>query len=37
MADVDGTVTQGDYAGRIVVGEDFVLRIPGAVDLAALS
>jgi uncharacterized zinc-type alcohol dehydrogenase-like protein len=33
--DRDGTVTHGGYATRIVVDEDFVLRIPDAIDLDA--
>lgn len=33
----DGTVTQGGYAARIVVTEDFVLRIPEGLDLAAAA
>jgi uncharacterized zinc-type alcohol dehydrogenase-like protein len=32
--DQDGTVTQGGYSTHIVVTEDFVLRIPDALDLA---
>jgi len=32
--DRDGTVTQGGYSTHIVVDEDFVLRIPDAIDLA---
>lgn len=35
--DVDGTVTQGGYASRIVVDEDFVLRIPDGLELAAAA
>ena len=35
--DADGTVTQGGYAARIVVTEDFVLRIPDGLDLAAAA
>lgn len=30
--DVDGTITQGGYAQKVVVNEDFVLRIPEALD-----
>lgn len=30
--DVDGTVTQGGYAEKIVVNQDFVLRIPDTLD-----
>lgn len=36
-ADVDGTFTQGGYSSRIVVTEDFVLRIPDGLDLAAAA
>jgi alcohol dehydrogenase (NADP+) len=32
--DKDGTITQGGYSGMIVVDEDFVLRIPDAIQLA---
>lgn len=35
--DVDGSVTQGGYAGQIVVDEDFVLRIPKGLDVAAAA
>lgn len=35
--DVDGTTTQGGYASRIVVSENFVLRIPDGLDLAATA
>jgi uncharacterized zinc-type alcohol dehydrogenase-like protein len=35
--DVDGTFTQGGYASRIVVTEDFVLRIPDGLDLAGAA
>lgn len=35
--DVDGTITQGGYADRIVVTEDFVLYIPEGLDLAAAA
>ncbi len=31
--DVDGTVTQGGYSTHVVVTEDFVLRIPDALEL----
>lgn len=31
-ADVDGTITQGGYAEKIVVNQDFVLRIPDTLD-----
>ncbi|MHC2546844.1 NAD(P)-dependent alcohol dehydrogenase [Corynebacterium hesseae] len=30
--DVDGTITQGGYAEKVVVNQDFVLRIPDALD-----
>lgn len=30
--DVDGTITQGGYAQKVVVNERFVLRIPEALD-----
>lgn len=30
--DVDGTITQGGYAEKVVVNENFVLRIPDALD-----
>ena len=33
--DRDGTVTQGGYSTFIVVDEDFVIRIPDAIELAA--
>lgn len=33
--DRDGTITQGGYSTFIVVDEDFVIRIPDAIDLAA--
>jgi alcohol dehydrogenase (NADP+) len=33
--DRDGTITQGGYSTFIVVDEDFVIRIPEAIDLAA--
>jgi uncharacterized zinc-type alcohol dehydrogenase-like protein len=32
--DRDGSVTQGGYSTHIVVDQDFVLRIPEAIDLA---
>lgn len=35
--DADGTVTQGGYAGKIVVGQDFVLRIPDGLDPAGAA
>ncbi|SOD73624.1 uncharacterized zinc-type alcohol dehydrogenase-like protein [Jatrophihabitans sp. GAS493] len=35
--DVDGTITQGGYCSHIVVNEDFVLRIPQSIDLAAAA
>lgn len=31
--DRDGTITQGGYTSRVVVNEDFVLRIPDALGL----
>jgi uncharacterized zinc-type alcohol dehydrogenase-like protein len=31
--DRDGTITQGGYSGRVVVTEDFVVRIPDALAL----
>lgn len=34
IVDRDGTVTQGGYSTHIVVDQDFVLRIPEALDLA---
>lgn len=30
--DVDGTITQGGYAEKVVVNENFVLRIPDSLD-----
>lgn len=30
--DVDGSITQGGYAEKVVVNQDFVLRIPDALD-----
>lgn len=35
--DRDGTITQGGYSTCIVVDEDFVIRVPDAVDLAAAA
>ena len=35
--DHDGTITQGGYANRIVVAEDFVLRIPDGLDQAGAA
>jgi uncharacterized zinc-type alcohol dehydrogenase-like protein len=35
--DRDGTITQGGYSTFIVVDEDFVIRVPDAVDLAAAA
>ncbi|GAA2677649.1 NAD(P)-dependent alcohol dehydrogenase [Actinosynnema pretiosum subsp. pretiosum] len=35
--DRDGTTTQGGYTSAVVVDEDFVLRIPEGVDLAAAA
>ncbi|MEV6876118.1 NAD(P)-dependent alcohol dehydrogenase [Amycolatopsis sp. NPDC051128] len=35
--DADGTVTQGGYSGKIVVGEDFVLRVPEGLDPAGAA
>jgi uncharacterized zinc-type alcohol dehydrogenase-like protein len=32
--DRDGTITQGGYSTFVVVDEDFVIRIPNAIDLA---
>jgi uncharacterized zinc-type alcohol dehydrogenase-like protein len=32
--DRDGTITQGGYSKFVVVDEDFVVRIPDAIDLA---
>lgn len=34
IVDRDGTITQGGYSTHIVVDQDFVLRIPDAIDLA---
>jgi uncharacterized zinc-type alcohol dehydrogenase-like protein len=33
--DRDGSITQGGYSTFVVVDEDFVIRIPDAIDLAA--
>lgn len=33
----DGQATQGGYSGSIVVNEDYVLRIPDAVELSAAA
>ncbi len=33
----DGTVTQGGYSDHVVVDQDFVLRIPDGLDLAAAA
>ena len=30
--DVDGSITQGGYSEKVVVNQDFVLRIPDALD-----
>lgn len=35
--DRDGTITQGGYSQRVVVTEDFVLRIPDALPLDAAA
>ena len=35
--DRDGTITQGGYSTFIVVDEDFVIRVPDAIDLAAAA
>ena len=35
--DGDGTTTQGGYSTFIVVDEDFVIRVPDALDLAAAA
>lgn len=35
--DIDGSITQGGYATHIVVTEDFVVRIPEGIDLAAAA
>jgi uncharacterized zinc-type alcohol dehydrogenase-like protein len=32
--DKDGTITQGGYSTFVVVDEDFVIKIPAAIDLA---
>ena len=35
--DRDGTITYGGYSDHVVVDEDFVLRIPDGIDLAAAA
>ncbi|WP_415854172.1 NAD(P)-dependent alcohol dehydrogenase [Sinomonas sp. G460-2] len=35
--DRDGTITQGGYSTHVVVDEDFVLRVPEALDFAAAA
>jgi uncharacterized zinc-type alcohol dehydrogenase-like protein len=35
--DRDGSITQGGYSTFIVVDEDFVLRVPQAIDLAEVA
>jgi len=35
--DRDGTITQGGYSTHVVVDEDFVLRIPDALDMATVA
>ncbi|ONI89745.1 alcohol dehydrogenase [Saccharothrix sp. ALI-22-I] len=35
--DTDGTITQGGYAGKIVVDQNFVLRIPDGLDPAGTA
>ncbi|MGW5717621.1 NAD(P)-dependent alcohol dehydrogenase [Amycolatopsis sp. NPDC003865] len=35
--DADGTVTQGGYSGKIVVGQNFVLRVPEGLDPAGAA
>lgn len=35
--DRDGTITQGGYSTFIVVDEDFVIRVPESIDLAAAA
>jgi uncharacterized zinc-type alcohol dehydrogenase-like protein len=35
--DADGTITQGGYSGKIVVGQDFVLRVPEGLDPAGAA
>ena len=35
--DVDGTITQGGYAEKVVVNERFVLRIPDAIEFDAAA
>jgi uncharacterized zinc-type alcohol dehydrogenase-like protein len=37
IVDRDGTITQGGYSTHIVVDQDFVLRIPDAIDLAVAA
>jgi uncharacterized zinc-type alcohol dehydrogenase-like protein len=37
IRDRDGTITQGGYSTHIVVDQDFVLRIPDAIDLAVAA
>jgi uncharacterized zinc-type alcohol dehydrogenase-like protein len=37
ILDRDGTITQGGYSTHIVVDQDFVLRIPDAIDLAVAA
>ena len=33
----DGTLTQGGYSERVVVAQDYVLRMPGGIDLKAAA
>ncbi len=35
--DRDGTITQGGYSTHVVVTEDFVVRIPGGIELDAAA
>src|SRR5919112_728690 len=35
--DRDGTITQGGYSTHVVVDEDFVLRIPAALDFSKVA
>ncbi|GAB3397904.1 NAD(P)-dependent alcohol dehydrogenase [Humibacter soli] len=35
--DADGTITQGGYSTHVVVDQDFVLRVPESLDLAAAA
>jgi alcohol dehydrogenase (NADP+) len=35
--DADGTITQGGYSGKIVVGQNFVLRVPESLDPAGAA